>query len=154
MMWSAPFPACSRSLAVGRRIRRKNRTTMLSGRSPGCSVTGGKLTTFRHIAIDALKAARKHLPQMPEPKADMPVLSPVNLPLGRANLSEAERRRLHGRYGAKAPALVAAARPGELDRIAGAAVGFAVASPRAQPPPPACWLASAIGREKGERNRT
>lgn len=84
------------------------------------TVTGGKLTTFRRIAIDALKAARKHLPQMPEPNADMPVLSPVNLPLGPADLSEAERRRLLGRYGAKAPALVAAARPGELNHIGGA----------------------------------
>ncbi len=83
------------------------------------TVTGGKLTTFRRIALDALRAASKRLPQMREPKADMPVLSPVNVPLGPADLSETERRRLLGRYGAHAPALVAAARVGELERVPG-----------------------------------
>lgn len=89
------------------------------------TVTGGKLTTFRRIALDALKAASKRLPHMREPKSDMPVLSPVNVPLGPADLSEAERRRLLGRYGIHAPALVAAARDGELDRIPGAAALWA-----------------------------
>ena len=83
------------------------------------TVTGGKLTTFRRIALDALSVARKHLPDMGEPNRDMPVLSPVNLPLGHTALSEAERRRLLGRYGKAAPALVAAAKPGELSRIPG-----------------------------------
>jgi glycerol-3-phosphate dehydrogenase len=89
------------------------------------TVTGGKLTTFRRIALDALRAAGKHIPQMREPSARMPVLSPVNVPLGRADLSEPERRRLLGRYGAHAPALVAAAREGELERIPGAATLWA-----------------------------
>jgi glycerol-3-phosphate dehydrogenase len=89
------------------------------------TVTGGKLTTFRRIALDALKAAAKRVPQMSEPSARVPVLSPVNVPLGRADLSEAERRRLLGRYGAHAPALVAAARQGELERIPGAATLWA-----------------------------
>lgn len=85
------------------------------------TVTGGKLTTFRRIALDALKAAAKRLPDMREPKSDMPVLSPVNVPLGPADLSEAERRRLLGRYGSHAPALVRAAQEGEQERIPGAA---------------------------------
>jgi glycerol-3-phosphate dehydrogenase len=89
------------------------------------TVTGGKLTTFRRIALDALKAARKHLPQMPEPNANTPVLCPANLSLGRADVTEAERRRLLGRYGAKAPELVAAAKPGELERIPGASTTWA-----------------------------
>jgi glycerol-3-phosphate dehydrogenase len=84
------------------------------------TVAGGKLTTFRRIALDALRAARKHLPDMPEPDGELPVLSPVNVPLGPADLSESERRRLLGRYGARAPALVAAAREGELERVPGA----------------------------------
>ncbi len=89
------------------------------------TVTGGKLTTFRRIALDALRAASKRLPQMREPKADMPVLSPVNVPLGPADLSETERRRLLGRYGAHAPALVAAARVGELERVPGSSTLWA-----------------------------
>ncbi len=85
------------------------------------TVTGGKLTTFRRIALDALGVARRRLPEMGEPNGDTPVLNPVYLPLGNNSLSEAERRRLLGRYGKDAPALVAAARPGELDRVPGVA---------------------------------
>ena len=89
------------------------------------TVTGGKLTTFRRIALDALRVARRRLPEMGELDDDMPVLNPVNLPLGRVALSEAERRRLLGRYGKDAPALVAAAREGELDRVPGVATLWA-----------------------------
>ncbi|MDI7275923.1 MAG: FAD-dependent oxidoreductase, partial [Anaerolineae bacterium] len=78
------------------------------------TVTGGKLTTFRPIALDALKAARAHLPGLPAPDRRAPVLNPVDLPLpGADHLDQAQRRRLLGRYGSDAPALVAAARPGE-----------------------------------------
>lgn len=84
------------------------------------TVTGGKLTTFRRIALDALKAIRAQIPAMPEPRADMPVLNPVNVPLPNGNtLTDAQRRRLLGRYGAAAPALVRAAQPGELAPIPG-----------------------------------
>jgi len=89
------------------------------------TVTGGKLTTFRRIALDVLGVARKRLPEMGEPDRDMPVLSPVNLPLGHNSLSEAERKRLLGRYGKEAPLLVASAKPGELDRIPGVATLWA-----------------------------
>ena len=83
------------------------------------TVTGGKLTTFRLIALDALRAARRHLPGMPRPSRRLPVLDRVDGPLPAAGLDEAQRRRLLGRYGAEAPALVAAAAPGELEAIAG-----------------------------------
>lgn len=84
------------------------------------TVTGGKLTTFRKIALDALKAARARIPAMPEPSDDKPVLNPVNAPLpGGESLTAAQRRRLLGRYGAAAPALVRAAQPGELSPIPG-----------------------------------
>ena len=89
------------------------------------TVTGGKLTTFRRIALDVLGVARKRLPEMGEPDRDMPVLSPFNLPLGHNSLSEAERKRLLGRYGKHAPSLVASARHGELDRIPGVATLWA-----------------------------
>ncbi len=84
------------------------------------TVTGGKLTTFRLIALDALKAVRSRLPGLPPLNDKVPVLNPVVVDLpGVGHLDEAARRRLLGRYGAEAPALVAAAQPGELDPIPG-----------------------------------
>jgi glycerol-3-phosphate dehydrogenase len=84
------------------------------------TVTGGKLTTFRLIARDALNAARHRLPELPNLPADQPVLDKIDLPLpGNCPLSPAAWRRLLGRYGAEAPALVAAAQPGELEAIPG-----------------------------------
>lgn len=84
------------------------------------TVTGGKLTTFRLIALDALRAVRHLLPEIPEPDPRLPVLrpSPAVLP-GGERLDAASRRRLIGRYGAAAAALVASARPEELERIPG-----------------------------------
>lgn len=84
------------------------------------TVTGGKLTTFRLIALDALRAARRRLPGMPRPDRRLPVLDRVDVELPAARpLDEAQRRRLLGRYGAEAPALVGAAGPGELEPIPG-----------------------------------
>lgn len=84
------------------------------------TVTGGKLTTFRLIALDTLKAVRHRLPTIPEPRSDWPVLNPVNVPLpGAERLDSAARRRLLGRYGAAAPALIQAAQPAELEPIPG-----------------------------------
>ncbi|MCP4519394.1 MAG: FAD-dependent oxidoreductase, partial [Delftia sp.] len=84
------------------------------------TVTGGKLTTFRLLALDALQAARRLLPDMPEIDEKQPVLDPVDVDLpGGENLDEDARQRLLGRYGADAPALVAAAKPGEMEQIPG-----------------------------------
>ncbi len=82
------------------------------------TVTGGKLTTFRLIALDALKAVRHRLPDLPPMDDEVPVLNPVDVDLaGARHLDETVRRRLLGRYGARAPALVAAAKEGELEPI-------------------------------------
>jgi glycerol-3-phosphate dehydrogenase len=84
------------------------------------TVTGGKLTTFRLIALDVLRAVRHRLDGMPALDGDVPVLNQVDVDLpGAGHLDEAMRRRLLGRYAADAPALVAAARPGELEPISG-----------------------------------
>ncbi len=84
------------------------------------TVTGGKMTTFRLIALDALKEVRHLLPDLPELADNLPVLNPVDVALpGGEQLPEEARRRLLGRYGAAAPALVAAAQAGELDIIPG-----------------------------------
>ena len=84
------------------------------------TVTGGKLTTFRLIALDALKAVRRLWPDLPEVDKKQPVLDPVDVDLpGAEGLDEEMRKRLLGRYGADAPALVAAAGEGELEQVAG-----------------------------------
>ena len=82
------------------------------------TVTGGKLTTFRLIALDALKAAREQLPDLPEADENATVLNPINaaMPEGAA-LEQVQWQRLLGHYGAQVPALAAAAAPGELAAI-------------------------------------
>ncbi len=80
------------------------------------TITGGKLTTFRLIALDALKAARHALPNMPKIDEDAPAINEVTQDLPDF-LPEQMRRRLIGRYGQEASALVAAAQPDELTPI-------------------------------------
>jgi glycerol-3-phosphate dehydrogenase len=84
------------------------------------TVTGGKLTTFRLIALDALRTVRHRLPDLPPLDDEVPVLNPVavDLPNG-DHLDETMRRRLLGRYAADAGDLVESARPGELEPIPG-----------------------------------
>jgi glycerol-3-phosphate dehydrogenase len=82
------------------------------------TITGGKLTTFRLIALDALRAVRHRLPGLPRLDRRMPVLDTVDEALpGCDHLDEAQRRRLLGRYGTDAGALVAAAGGDELQAI-------------------------------------
>lgn len=81
------------------------------------TVTGGKLTTFRLIALDVLKTVRKRLPDLPAPDERQPVFDAVAVDL--PSLSPEKRSRLIGRYGAHAGKLVEAAAPGELDTIPG-----------------------------------
>jgi glycerol-3-phosphate dehydrogenase len=84
------------------------------------TVTGGKLTTFRRIALDAISSVRSRLPDLPELDDRVPVLNQVDVALPVTNhLDESTRRRLLGRYAADAPALVTAAQPGELETIPG-----------------------------------
>lgn len=90
------------------------------------TVTGGKLTTFRLIALDVIEAIRHLLPDLPPPDEAQPVLNPVDVSLPPAeSLDERTRRRLIGRYGDDAPALVVATEPGELDLIPGTPVLWA-----------------------------
>ena len=84
------------------------------------TVTGGKLTTFRVIALDALRHAQPLLPGWHDALAPQPVFAaPAPLGAAAATLNPTQRQRLQGRYGAQAGALLAAAQPGELDTIAG-----------------------------------
>jgi glycerol-3-phosphate dehydrogenase len=84
------------------------------------TVTGGKLTTFRLIGLDVLKAIRHHFPEMPEPDPNMPVLNQIDQQLpGCAGIRDDCRRRLLGRYGADALAVVNTAQVGEMEAIPG-----------------------------------
>jgi glycerol-3-phosphate dehydrogenase len=76
------------------------------------TVTGGKLTTFRLIAIDALKAAHELNKKIPEPDDEEPALDALdpNSPIPGVNPSAS--RRMWGRYGSAAPLI--ANMPSEL----------------------------------------
>ena len=84
------------------------------------TVAGGKLTTFRVIALDALRRAA---PLLPGWQADLRPLSIFDAtpPLsGKALLLDGEQRaRLLGRHGAAAQALCDAAHEGELAPVPG-----------------------------------
>ncbi|MGD8298492.1 MAG: glycerol-3-phosphate dehydrogenase C-terminal domain-containing protein, partial [Desulfobacterales bacterium] len=84
------------------------------------TVTGGKLTTFRRLALDALKAVKSFLP--PDKIADRkaPVFSKVQkLPDLEYGLSPKAWRRLYGRYGSAADTIVKTAKTDDLTTITG-----------------------------------
>ncbi len=82
------------------------------------TVTGGKLTTFRLMAHDALRSMRRWLPGRPAFDRKLQVLDkpPAESSLY-ADLDPAARLWLIGRHGADAPAVLAAANPEELQPI-------------------------------------
>jgi glycerol-3-phosphate dehydrogenase len=82
------------------------------------AVTGGKLTTFRAIALDALKQVRVQLPDWRDALKPCRVFAPAP-PAGDSRLSAGSLRRLHGRHGASTGALLAAAGADEFALIPG-----------------------------------
>ncbi len=83
------------------------------------TITGGKLTTFRVIALDALKLAATRLPELQGQLTPQPVFAAAAPLRYTANLPPGQAQRLQGRYGAAAQALVDAAQPDELATIPG-----------------------------------
>ena len=81
------------------------------------TVTGGKLTTFRVIALDALRKAAPLLPRW-RPQFDARPIFATRAPAA-SRLRGTRRQRLEGRYGAHTAALVDCAKAGELDTIPG-----------------------------------
>lgn len=71
------------------------------------TIGGGKLTTFQHIALDALERVRDKFPHMARFKAGQPVLfeNPQKHPVP-DGLSESQWDRLVGRYGTAAQRMV------------------------------------------------
>lgn len=84
------------------------------------TVAGGKLTTFRAIALQALRMAAPLLPHWRADLRKLPVFDAVPPLTGAAmRLDFDQRLRLLGRHGAQAQALCDAAQDGELEIIAG-----------------------------------
>lgn len=85
------------------------------------TITGGKLTTFRRLAHDALNAAKPFLPPVQFPEPDEVIFSqvPPNSPVMDYGLSKETWRRLYGRYGMSAETLVKASSPKDLEQIPG-----------------------------------
>ncbi len=72
------------------------------------SVAGGKLTTFRLIALDVLRLAAPRLPPARRPaQGDEPVFRPLPAAPAPAAIAAGIWRRLQGRYGADAPRVLA-----------------------------------------------
>jgi glycerol-3-phosphate dehydrogenase len=84
------------------------------------TVTGGKLTTFRRLASDALKAAKPFLPPDSEVHRKDPVFDEMpEMPEKDYGLSRQTWRRLYGRYGRAAGEIVQNSAPGDLEIIPG-----------------------------------
>lgn len=84
------------------------------------TVAGGKLTTFRAIALQALRMAAPLLPHWRTDLRKLPVFTAVAPLTGSAmQLDFDQRLRLLGRHGAQAQALCGAAQDGELAMIPG-----------------------------------
>lgn len=84
------------------------------------TVTGGKLTTFRRLAWDALKCAKQYLPSKVHINRKSPIFDTIPIqPEKDHGLGPDTWRRLYGRYGAKADTMVAVAKNQDLSRIPG-----------------------------------
>ncbi len=88
------------------------------------TVTGGKLTTFRLTAVDALNKARKQLLDaglaVPKFRSDQPIVAAVDFQQPRhEGLKNRVWQRLCGRYGNVARDVLAVAKNGELELIEG-----------------------------------
>ncbi len=84
------------------------------------TITGGKLTTFRRMAWDALNEVKPFLTSDQEPDRHIPVFSPApEIPENDYGLSPHTWRRLYGRYGNAAQELVTMASPEDLSTIPG-----------------------------------
>lgn len=83
------------------------------------TVTGGKLTTFRLIALDVMKQITPLLPALASGIDDGHLFKPADDLSGDVRLDHARRTRLQGHYGTLAAAVLAAAREGELEYLPG-----------------------------------
>ena len=82
------------------------------------TVTGGKLTTFRLMALQALKVALSCIPDCPKIHSKQPILNPLPVSeVKQTDLPLPLRLRLLGRYGENIAAMISAAQTNELTLI-------------------------------------
>ena len=90
------------------------------------TVTGGKLTTFRRLALDALEAAAPWLPAARTPDRHRPAFDPVpECQAALETLGPAACRRLTGRYGRHCARIAARSDTAMLKPIAGTSILWA-----------------------------
>ncbi|WP_406672888.1 glycerol-3-phosphate dehydrogenase C-terminal domain-containing protein, partial [Natronospira sp.] len=83
------------------------------------TITGGKLTTFRRLAWDALKEAFRFISGPGTIDQTPPVFEPVRSVQRGDTVHEAITRRLFGRYGREASAMIAEASPEDMELLPG-----------------------------------
>jgi glycerol-3-phosphate dehydrogenase len=84
------------------------------------SVSGGKLTNFRLMALDVLQQVTKFLPSLVVKDRGEPVFEESGAgEVPSRNLDYTLRRRLAGRYGAEVGEMLRCAKEGELERLPG-----------------------------------
>lgn len=88
------------------------------------AIAGGKLTTFRAIALDALAEVRRQLPDWHAPLDPQTIFAPAPAP-EHHRAPASLLRRLRGRHGFDAAPLLDAAKDGELDLIPGTETAWA-----------------------------
>lgn len=83
------------------------------------TIAGGKLTTYRRVALDALKAAQPFLGEIKRPSPDSQGFDVSEPPPPKGDILPEVWQRLWGRYGADALRIVDNARPETLEPIPG-----------------------------------
>ncbi len=90
------------------------------------TVTGGKLTTFRSTARQALRCAARHVPALAGAGSDGAIFAPRTAASAALDtLPPALRERWAARFGDDAPGLLQAAQPGDLQTIANTGIAWA-----------------------------
>ncbi|HJV62449.1 MAG TPA: glycerol-3-phosphate dehydrogenase/oxidase [Albitalea sp.] len=115
--WSGVRPVVASGRAVD--PSREAREDLVLEEDGLITVTGGKLTTFRSTALQALRLAAPQVPALSGLRNETRVLSPVapDVDAAFADLPSALHSRWLARFGTLAPQVRAAAREGELASI-------------------------------------
>ncbi len=105
---------------------RESREHVLWSENGMLTVTGGKLTTFRCMAVSALKTACRSIPGCPQYRPGSKILDQAPGEEGfQANIHRRTRNRLSGRLGANTASMLACAQPGEMQTVPGTAYHWA-----------------------------
>lgn len=90
------------------------------------TVTGGKLTTFRAIALDALRHIAHQMPsRVIDTTTPQPIFAPVAPGPALQTLPATQQQRLIGRHGMQAEALITSAVPAECRNVSSTSIWWA-----------------------------